>query len=362
MRPSTILVLALGSSLLPAACGGSSDEGGGGSTVALEDLPAEVAAAQCSLYEKCFGPVYGLFMNGEDCAKLTLSRVKNGDLGQLSAAVASGKVTYDAAKARQCLDEIAARTCTELTQRLSETCDQVAEGSVETGGECAFDFDCKGRAFCKLDAGCPGKCSALGAAGAGCSDDDHCQDGLVCGSNSACVKPGAENEACGGGVEPECAPTLFCVGAEAATKTAGSCKPVSQVFAKKAGESCSYKDGTLCAPELSCVYDAQPPASGKCAAKVASGAACKRLSVPSACPEGEYCDGSGASADGTCKAKPGPGKPCAKALGDDVCAAYSRCEGGTCVELQDNGGPCQSSDVCYSGECVKGSCKANQCQ
>ncbi|MCC6902567.1 MAG: hypothetical protein IT377_26585 [Polyangiaceae bacterium] len=362
MRLTTVSVLALASSMLFAACGGDSDAGGS-TSVAIEDLPAEVAKAQCALYAKCFGAVYGLFMNGEECEKLTKSRLENGSLGQLSTAVGSGKVTYDGAKAKQCLDEIAGRDCTELTVRLSETCDQVAEGSVELGGDCAYDFDCKGTAVCKTEAACPGKCTERGAAGASCSDDDQCQDGLVCGAaTQACVKPGAENAACGGGVEPECAPTLFCAGADAATKTAGTCKPMSAVFAKKAGESCSYKDGTLCSPELSCVYDALPPTSGKCAAKVASGAACKRLSVPSACPDGEYCEGSGTSADGTCTAKPGPGKPCAKSLGDDVCAAYSRCDGGKCAELKDNGSPCGSGSACYSGECVSGTCKADRCQ
>lgn len=363
MRTRSLSALLVVSGFLFAACGGSSDDGGGGKTVSIENLPAEVAKAQCSLYEKCFGGLFQFFTNGEDCLKLTEERVKNAEIGQLAAAVDAGKVKYDGAMAAKCLADIAARSCDELANRLSDACDAAAEGSAAVGESCSYDFDCKGTAFCQLDGACPGKCTERLAAGAACKQDDDCQDGLVCGgATQACVKPGAVGEPCGGGVQPECAPTLFCVGDQAATKQAGTCKALNEVFAGKAGDSCSYQDGTLCATDLSCAYETLPPTSGKCTARVASGGACKRLSVPSMCPTDEYCDGAGTSPDGTCKALPGPGQPCVKVLDNDSCAPYARCDAGTCVALQANGGPCGSGNVCYSETCVSGTCKANACQ
>lgn len=344
-----------------AACGGSSDDDGGGKTVGIDQLPGEVAKAQCALYQKCFGDLMQLFLNGEDCLKVSEERVKNGEIGQLASAVDSGKVSYDGAMAAKCLDELAARSCDDLVNRLTPSCDATAEGSAAVGESCSYDFECKGTAFCKLDGGCPGKCTERQAAGASCKGDDDCQDGLVCGNaTKACVKPAALGEACGGGVQPECAPTLFCVGDQAATKTPGTCKALGEVFVGKAGESCSFQDGKLCSTDLSCVYEAAPPATGTCSARVGSGAACKRFSIPSACPSGEYCDGTGL--DGTCKALPGPGQKCVQVLNEDTCAPYSRCDGGTCVALQANGGPCSSGAVCYSETCVGGSCKVNACQ
>lgn len=364
MQNASLLALLVVPSFSIAACGGSSDEGGGaGGSVAVGDLPAEVAKAQCSLYEKCFGGLATLFLKGEDCQKVLEERAKNGELGQLGTAVGSGKVKYDGAMAAKCLQEIAARACSELTNRLSASCDAAAEGSAAVGEDCSYDFDCKGTAFCKYSGACPGKCTDRQAAGGSCTQDDDCQDGLVCGNlTNACVKPAGPGEPCGGGVQPECAPTLFCVGADAQSKQAGTCKALSETFAAKSGESCSFQDGTLCTTDLSCAYSAPPPAKGACTARVGSGGACKRLAVPSMCPTGEYCEASGTSLDGTCKALPGPGQPCVKVLSDDACAPYSRCDGGTCVALQQNGGPCSSAEVCYSETCVSGACKANGCQ
>jgi hypothetical protein len=364
MRRPSLRALLLVTPLFAIHCGGDSDDGGGGAkTVSLDDLPTEVAKAQCALYERCYGPVFSLFTGGEDCVTLTVERVKNGSVGQMQAAVAAGTLKYDPALAATCLSEIAAKACDALTDRLGDACDQAAEGSAAVGEDCSYDFDCKGTAFCKFDGGCPGKCTERLAAGASCSSDDDCQDGLVCGgATQACVKPAAVGQPCGGSVAPDCAPMSLCMGDDSSQQQAGTCKAFSEVFAGKAGDGCSYADGNLCAGDLSCVYDAPPPATGKCAAKVGSGAACKRLSVPQSCPAGEYCDGTGAATDGTCKALPGAGQPCAKVLGDDTCAPYARCEGGTCVALQHNGGPCANDDTCYSETCVGGTCKVNACQ
>jgi hypothetical protein len=140
----------------------------------------------------------------------------------------------------------------------------------------------------------------------------------------------------------------------------GTCKTIAEVFTGKAGDDCDWATGTLCNVDLACAYETLS-GGGKCTARVASGASCKRVAVPSQCPSTEYCDGTGTSADGTCKALPGAGAPCAQVLGDDACAPYTRCENGTCVALKPNGQSCSNPDSCYSKTCVNSVCKINSC-
>jgi hypothetical protein len=351
--------LLIGASLL-ASCGSSDTGGGTSGTVPLDQLAPELAKTECGLYEKCVGSVFGVLLGGEDCVTLTERRIDNGGVGALSAAVNAGTVKYDGAKAAACLKEIAGRDCSQLDDRSSETCDQAAEGSVAVGGDCNYDFDCQGLNYCKFSGSCPGKCAPHEAAGGTCAKNDDCQDGLICSKQNACVKPAALGEACGGGVQPDCASTLFCIGDDAKAQKAGTCQDVATAFSAKAGDTCSYATGPLCTSDLVCVYDAGVT-SGTCQAKVASGAACKRVAVPGQCPSDPYCDGSGQTLDGTCKQLPGDGQPCAQTPIGNLCAAYTRCQNGSCVSLQGDGGPCSQDDVCYSQRCVQGVCKANAC-
>ena len=52
------------------------------SGIAFEDLPARYAEAACAAYEKCFGPIFSLFLNGSDCAEITAKRFENGTFGR----------------------------------------------------------------------------------------------------------------------------------------------------------------------------------------------------------------------------------------------------------------------------------------
>jgi hypothetical protein len=354
---------AAGSSIGGAA-GSSGGAAGSGGSVSLDQLASELAKTECGLYEKCVGQAISVFFGDEDCVTVTTSRVENGGLSQLETAVDSGKVSYDPALAAQCLADIAARTCDELDNRSSDICEQAVAGTVPLDGDCQFDFDCQGKNYCKFSGSCPGKCAPREAAGGSCNQNDDCQDGLVCSKQTnACVKPAAANESCGGGVAPDCASALFCVGADAQSGQAGTCQATADVFSATSGQTCSWAAGPLCAGDLACVYSSVtgPNPTGTCQAKVASGAACKTVSIPNQCPSGEYCAGPTTSLDGTCTAKPAAGEPCATTPIGTVCAAYTRCESGNCVALQANGGPCSQDAVCYSEHCVQGGCKINAC-
>jgi hypothetical protein len=356
--PSCVAFVLLG------ACGGSSDDdGGGGDSLALGDLPRALAEAQCGLYQKCLGDLYAIFLGAEDCVTVTERRVENGELAQLEAAVSAGEVKYDGLAARACLDEIAARSCDALLERETEACDKAVEGNVAAGGECDFDFQCQGQAFCKITgSACPGACTNRQPAGSSCTDDDHCADGLVCSEQtSACTAPAGETEACEGASAPPCAPGLLCIGEDETAGTPGSCKTASSVFVAAVGEACSFQTGPLCVSSAACTIDDLATLSGTCAAKAASGAACKRASIPAQCPDDQYCEGSGANPDGICTALPGDGQPCVEVLGEQRCAAYARCENGTCRNMQTNGGACATGAVCYSGVCQGGACRASEC-
>jgi hypothetical protein len=347
-----------------AACGGSSDDdGGAGGSITIDDLPKAVAEAQCGLYEKCLGDLYKVFLGAEDCVTITQRRVENGELAQLEAAVASGDVKYDGAAASKCLSEIANRSCDDLLQRTSATCDAAVEGNVATGGECDFDFQCQGQAFCKVTAGaCPGACTDRQPAGSSCNDDDQCADGLVCyETTQACIAPVGDAQSCEGASAPPCEPGYLCIGGDEAAGTPGTCKPSDDAFNGAVGEACSFQTGTLCSVNLACVIDDFATLSGTCTAKAAAGGTCTPASIPPQCPFDQYCAGAPTDPSGTCTALPTDGQPCVDVLGDPACAPYARCENGTCRDLQANGGACATPAVCYSNVCIGGACRASEC-
>jgi hypothetical protein len=345
------------------ACGGSSDddEGNGGS-IAIGDLPKALAEAQCGLYQKCLGDLYTVFLGAEDCVTLTERSIENGELAQLEAAVESGDVKYDGQAAKTCLEQISARSCDALLERENAACDQAVEGNVAVGSDCDFDFQCQGQAFCKIESGCPGKCTARQAAGSSCTDDDHCADGLTCSeTTNACIAPAGAGQACGGASAPPCSPSYLCAGEDENQGTSGTCKASNEVFTAAIGEACSFKTGALCVTSAACTIDDLANLSGTCSAKAAAGGSCTRASIPAQCPSDQYCAGAGVDPEGTCTTLPLDGEPCVDVLGEQRCGAYTRCESGTCRALQTNGGACSTAAVCYSQVCQGGACRASEC-
>jgi len=340
------------------SCGGSSDDGGT-SSIPIADLPKDLADAECKIFEQCEGALIKIFLNGEDCRTLFERRVQNSDFSQLEAGVKAGNVSYDGKAAAECLKEIDSRSCDALSNRTFDSCDRATEGTVAAGGDCTHDFECTGTAFCKYSGSCPGKCTDKQVAGASCTADDQCQDGLVCSEKTrACIKPAANGEACGL-TAPPCTPSLMCAGET--DNTGGTCRPWQEVFVGKTGAACALTSGLLCTTDLACVIDNLQQLTGTCQAIASSGGACKRAAIPSGCPSGEYCDGAQTSLDGTCKQLPAAGQPCATILGKPACAPYTRCVTGTCQALQDNGNACTIDGICYSGHCVTGVCRTSAC-
>ena len=341
------------------ACGGSDDSSNSGTAVAVKDVPKLAADAYCKLYERCLGPLFSLFLNGEDCRTLTERRFQNSELGTLQDAIDAGSVKYRADKVSACLSEISGRSCDELTQRGFDACEQALEGTVASGGDCKADYECQGKdSFCEFSAACPGKCAARKAAGESCTADDDCTNGLMCADDGTCTKPVGLGAACGQGVAPDCEPRYACLGGDATTQTAGTCTDPATVLSGKEGDTCDIQATDLCDAGLTCAAtSAGPPAGVECVAKVASGATCKHFAFPDQCPAGEYCDAAATDLEGTCKALPKAGEPCVQGLTSKLCEPYARCDStGTCRPLADDGAACEGNALCYSEHCIGGKC------
>lgn len=346
-------------SLLLGACGGDSDSGISGSAVPIEDVPKLYAGAVCKAYESCFGGMLQVFLGGESC-QTNYETAIGDELPRIKQAIDGGTVVYDGKKVEACLSAIEKQGCS-LEGEPAE-CTAAMDGTVEVGGDCQMDMECKGGdTHCKVAAACPGKCAKKELAGGGCDGDSDCAAGLKCSeATQKCIAPAAAGAACeGDGTAPECTPGYFCIGSNDEAKQPGTCKTFTEAFSGKSGDACFFDGKPACSSDLRCIVQSFDTTTTKivtaCGAPFASGAACK-IAIPDGCPVDEYCKVPQNSIDGTCTPRPGAGQDCAKLFEDDLCAAGTRCENGVCRALQHLGAQCAIDDVCYSGNCVNGGC------
>jgi hypothetical protein len=348
--------------------GGASTDGGwgggGAPAIPIDQLPAKIAQMQCGVVQACLGEAYELLLPGMDCETMFGRQVEDGDWTNIRKAIDEGRVVYHGDKAQACLDAWAAMGCDTVVNRAPDICEEALTGTVDDGGDCTVDAECKGRLFCKSDGACPGKCSALLGEGAACHDSDECESGLACDDTlQKCARPGKKGDACGAG-KPDCMLGLLCLGAS--QTASGTCKELSEVFSEPAGSSCDIEHGPWCAIGSSCVVESWTANGPKatCKAPVGTGATCG-VGVPNQCPADEYCNADLAhgSFTGTCTALPKAGEDCVLMAGMTPCAPYHVCDStGKCRLLQRLGAACQEDVECYSENCVGGVCTAtNAC-
>ena len=345
----------------------SNDSSGSAGAIAFDALPAKYAAAACTAYQNCSGPILvSLFLNGADCASSIAPQLENGAFALMQQKIAAGTIRYDGNKAQACLDALSKLSCDGLLTRDQPECLAALDGLVAQDGDCDLNEECAGSALCRSSTGtCPGRCVPLLSAGQACTADGDCDNGLQCsGTTKLCVRPAAIGEACEYG-SPPCGPGAICLGKDDTAKTPGTCRTATEAFSAAAGAACDPATGILCAPGVSCVADHLDPAipvkliwtcvkSGAYAA----GAACKP-GLPDACASGNYClAGTGPTAlDGICTAIPQAKQACGTGIGAQ-CQPGAVCVAGLCQDFAANGVSCTGDAMCYSGYCgATGGCQ-----
>lgn len=242
--------------LLAAGCS-AGGTGGVSAPDNAKDFLAAYRDAVCDNVGSCCGGTGGPYSSAEACR-------------QGFANVSVSSLTYDASKAKACLDAVNAsiRACESLGLDGLQACHRALQGKTRPGEacddqknpyQCAQPADDSSVALCNS-----GKCQVIkrtGRAGDSCDRDatetSACDDATFC-DGSTCVKREAEGEACS---IDHCAKGLSCESDASST--------IASLRCVKRG------DGAACGPGGSCGYSfACDRQTCKCRARKAAGAEC----------------------------------------------------------------------------------------
>ncbi len=303
---------------------GGGGGGGGTTTIALASFRQELSSTLCENLFRCSnnreqGQARLYFGDLASCTR-ALARLSNLDLEDLARGVSTGRLRYDPAAARRCLDGFRA-TCS-LELEIGEVCAGVFVGSVPRGGQCFRDEDCAGDSFCVAGStGCPGTCNPRAPLGASCDHDPDCTRASGPSRCFQATSPGTTNR----------------------------CVQVVGGPAAAAGQPCgAIPQGatrvieTPCAPGLSCQTGIDG-SEGTCRLAIAEGQARRSSDV---CAPGMVCMG------GACTritVRMAAGEACSVGGFPEVCSPFAnlRCEAGRCVSIGNGtlGSSCQSGDI-----------------
>lgn len=289
--------LVAGASFL--AC--SSDEGPAPpGPISLDALRDELTVARCAWLSRCgYTPDQKTCEETEGDSRQTL---------QLLADAVLGRVTYDPAAARTCVEATRTQACDNriATQSgVSKACEGMFVGTVADGGPCLLDEECTGgvcdTSMCMGESCCLGACKKApppAAIGADCS-------ATACVAGAYCGEPGEMGEP----------PT---------------CKEV-----KDNGQPCESLNG--CKDGQRCDVGSGDP---KCYVLSKHGEPCNANLDQGSCVQyDDFCD----PTERKCKRLPGDGEPCAPG---DKCLAYAVCSNGTCKSRPGIGEACMEGLAC----------------
>lgn len=316
----------------------------------------------CALLARC--PLPGLETRSEAGCRAAVGTGCAAD--ELAAAVAAGRLGWDGAAARSCLEATTALDCQTFSERLrtsptppAPTCAEVLEGRVAPGGDCFLGTECQDGSFCTFGPACPGTCAAFAALDAACGADAWCDfataacvdgtcrplpdaEGAPCAAGrcraprlcdpatDTCRTPSVAASPCGGG-RGVCLAGLLCFGEATG---GGTCQPL-----RADGETCFGNDD--CRAPLVCV-------GGTCGAAPGTGEACFDFLCA-----GAWCETT--AVPPTCRAWPATGTACAPG---SRCAPADACDAGTCRARRSAGEPCTTPQQCAEGRCYGGECRA----
>jgi hypothetical protein len=319
----------------------------GHATVALENLPAELAHAQCAAATRCgiglgIYETYLLHEQITDCDAQLAAYLDASALGAIRSGIADGSIVYHADMAGACVDAYEDAACGG-TSGAPAACLGTFEGTVADGAPCSNPEQCSSTSTCDSShlGMCPsGVCVHVAQLGEACTTS--CGNGLRCASGT-CAAPARAGEACNPSGGAECDGALACI--PGSDPTHGTCGTVELAGV---GEPC----GRGCEANLVC------GASGTCRAPRTDGT-CEVTYVGAGdCQAGEECATDAGAREGSCEPLPSAGEPCTS-----VCARGSRCSGTadgahTCIAPLANGAACETSSQCLSDYCASGSCAA----
>jgi hypothetical protein len=187
-------------------CDGGGDASGG-DPVPLSELGTELGAATCAKMIECctMAELEERLLGAstlEECEAFYAAFLGTLLIPVLEDSVADGRLEYDGAEARQCVDTFAALDCAELSATLDRGptagCESPFTGKVAVSGACASDSDCVSH-LCDGDRVdfegnvTMGMCAEVPGNGEACVDGDECGPGLYCDTS---------------GIDDVCAPTL----------------------------------------------------------------------------------------------------------------------------------------------------------
>lgn len=310
--------------LMAAGCDGhrplqvlrAADGGTVPAAVPLDQLIAGYLSANCQWLVQC------RFWPSRQACETDLQPTYHDVLQNTVAAVRAGRVRYDPVAARACFAAVRRQTCT--VGASAPECATVFDGTIPDGEPCVVHHECRSRR-CGADTstGCCrlGTCLPRATAGAPCSSNEVCLDGLYCASDV------------GGGPD--------------------TCQPLAGI-----GQRCSTQ--VECDPALQC----DRGGSGTCIPPRATDEPCAS--------NGSDCDrlqGFCAADTGRCQPWRDVGQSCAFNDQDrsGTCVRYAACADGVCVELPGLGKPCQvraganAFDACRAGSCIDGTCQEPIC-
>jgi hypothetical protein len=325
---------------------GSTGGGGGwnvvdGPPVAKTQLSSEYARVMCGRIFGCCDAQeqqemlddFGGAATEAEC-RTKLQQLFDGLTADMDASIDSGRVTYNANNAGDCVATIEAMDCSYGAFPEGEegpaVCEETLVGQVEEGGECYSNDECSvgeclGQEYDENgDVSQPGTCSTGINIGEECDWSDDCVDGAYCAHEYD----------------------------QDAGETVSTCKAIGD-----AGESCSDSQG--CTEGLVCNREFDQETGemvGTCAQPAAIGESCSG----NGCVEGAFCetyDPETGETPNVCRALKGEGESCNYGQCDEntYCKASeggsSGSFSGTCTAHIADGEPCEGSQECASGWC-----------
>lgn len=278
---------------------GCADDPGPG-PIPLDELRDELSKATCDQYVRCGQmPDLATCTAVQGDTRLTL---------QLLTDAVMGRVTYDEAGARTCVEAIRVHACDDLPatqKKLNDACAKMFVGTVPDGGSCLFSTECAGGAVCNVS-----MCMGNGACCLG-----------VCEKKPATVAIGGDCS-----TNP-CVDTAYCD---------GSAMPPTCKARKDNGEACDAQG--QCKEGQRCDVAGSLPT---CYLLSDRGKACNPALEAGGCIRNDdYCH----PTDRKCVALPGDGQPCTE---KGQCMDYAYCdEAKTCRKRPVEGGTCSDSIRC----------------